>query len=326
MRAIVITEPGGPEVLRMSDVATPDPGSHQIRVRVHAAGVNRADLLQRRGNYPAPPGAPANILGLEYAGVVDATGDQAARWRVGDRVMGIVGGGAYAEYVVVHEDEALPIPASLSFDEAAAIPEAFITAYDALHARGRVQRGDAVLIHAVASGVGTAASQLARELDCRVFGTARTAAKLARVSEFGVEVAIDVSTQDWVQVVRDKTDGRGVNVIIDLVGGDYLVGNVESLAVCGRIVLVGLVAGRAAQLDMGQLLRKRATLVGTVLRARSLAEKIEVAQLFARDVLGLFEAKRINPVIDQVLPIDQAGEAHRIMEANRNVGKIVLKV
>lgn len=325
MRAVIITQPGGPEVLQLGDVATPEPGAHEVRVRVHATAINRADLLQRRGNYPPPAGVPANVPGLEYSGVVDFCGDDARRWAVGDRVMGIVGGGAYAEYVVVHEDEAIAIPDELSFEEAAAVPEAFLTAYDALQTRAHVQPGESVLIHAVASGVGTAAAQLAREFGCKVFGTARSDWKLERVEQYGVDVAIDTSRENFVDVVRAQTDGRGADVIIDLVGGDYLTGNVDCLALLGRIVLVGLVAGRSAPLDMGQVLRKRASIIGTVMRTRSLREKIDVATAFSRDVLPLLESGRVVPVIDRVLPMSEAAEAHRIVEENRNVGKIVLR-
>jgi len=323
MRAVIITEFGGPDVLRIDDVATPDPGPRQMRVRVHAAAVNRADVMQRRGHYPAPKDAPQNIPGLEYAGVVDALGDEATRWHAGDRVMGITGGGSYAEAVVVHEDEAIPIPAALTFEQAAAVPEAFLTAYDALHTRIAVRRGETVLIHAVASGVGTAAAQLAKQAGCTVIGTARSAWKLERARAYGVDVAIDTSTSDYVAVVRAETPA-GVNAVVDLVGGDYLGRNLEALAVLGRIAVVGLVAGRVAPLDMGLLLRRRATIVGTVMRARTLAEKIEVARLFTRDVLPLLESGAVRPVIDRVLPMSEAAEAHRVVEANENFGKVVL--
>jgi NADPH:quinone reductase len=324
MRAVTIPHPGGPEVLLMSDVATPDPGPHQIRVRVHAAGVNRADIMQRRGNYPPPPGIIANVPGLEYAGVVDQVGDDVTRWRLGDRVMGLVGGGAYAEHIVTHEDEAMPIPAALSFEDAAAIPEAFLTAHDALHARLGLEAGETVLIHAVASGVGTAASQLASALGCFVLGTARTAWKLERVKEFGVDVAIDVAQSNFVDVARKHTAGRGVDVIVDLVGGNYLTPNVQAIAPLGRIAIVGLVAGAVAPLDMRMLLNKRATIVGTMMRARPLEEKIEVARAFAHDALPLFESGKVRAVIDKVLPMTDAAEAHRVVEANENVGKVVL--
>jgi putative PIG3 family NAD(P)H quinone oxidoreductase len=324
MRAIIITQPGGPAVLQSGDVVTPAPGPHELRVRVHAAGVNRADLLQRRGLYPAPAGVPANVPGLEYAGIVELLGHDTARWQVGDRVMGLVAGGAYAEAVVVHEDEALRIPASLTFDAAAAVPEAFLTAYDALRTRLAVQRGETVLIHAVASGVGTAAAQLAKRMGCVVYGTARTQWKLERVASLGVDVAIDTSREDFVEVVRTRTEGRGVDAIVDLVGGDYLGRNLASLAVLGRIVVVGLVAGAVSPLDMRLLLARRATVVGTVMRARSLDEKIAVARLFERDVMPWLESGAVVPVVDRVFELAEAAEAHRLMESNANFGKLVL--
>jgi putative PIG3 family NAD(P)H quinone oxidoreductase len=326
MRAIVITQPGGPQVLQSGDVITPTPGPHEIRVQVHAAGVNRADLLQRRGHYPAPAGVPANVPGLEYAGVVDMVGVDSTRWQLGDRVMGLVGGGAYAEAVVVHEAEALRMPATLSFIEAAAVPEAFLTAYDALRTRLAVRRGETVLIHAVASGVGTAAAQLAKQLGCIVFGTARSQWKLERVQSLGVDVAIDTTREDFVEVVRTRTDGRGVDAIVDLVGGDYLGRNLAALAVLGRIAVVGLVAGSAAPLDMRMLLSKRATMVGTVMRARTLDEKIAVVKLFEREVMPWLESGAVAPVVDRVFGLEEAAEAHRVMEANRNFGKLVIRM
>jgi len=324
MRAIVISRPGGPEVLEVRDVPEPEPAAGQIRVRVYVVGVNRADLLQRRGRYPAPPGAPSDIPGLEYAGIVDALGPGVARWREGDRVMGIVGGGAYAEYVVVHEDEAVPVPERLSLEEAAAVPEAFITAHDALFTQAGLTAGEAVLIHAVGSGVGTAALQLAREAGARTLGTSRSAWKLERASSLGLETAIDASHADFARVARDATGGRGVDVVLDLVGGAYLEGNLQALARRGRMIVVGLVAGRSATLDLGLLLSKRLSLRGTVLRSRSLAEKVDAARAFARDVLPLLESGRVRPIVDEVLPAWEAKRAHRRLETNETYGKLVL--
>lgn len=321
MRALVITDDGN---LALSDVDIRDPGPQEILVRVHATAVNRADLMQRRGAYPAPPGFPQNIPGLEYSGVVQSCGDGVERWRTGERVMGIIGGGSYAEYVVVHEDEALPVPEQMSLNDAAAIPEAYLTAHDALTGRLNVRAGESVLIHAVASGVGTAAASLAKLMGCRVFGTARSAWKLERVIRYGVDVAIDASSAEFVDVVLKETDGTGVNAVIDLVGGDYLTRNIRALATLGRIAVVGLVAGGHAPLDMRLLLNKRATIVGTVLRARSLQEKIAVTRFFERDVMPWLASGVLKPVVDRVLPIEEAMEAHRAMEANENFGKIVL--
>jgi NADPH:quinone reductase len=326
MRAVVITRAGGPDVLELRNVVRPTPRPREILVRVHATAVNRADLLQRAGRYPAPPGSPRDIPGLEYAGTVDALGDGSTRWRVGDSVMGLVGGGSYAEYVTTHEDEAVAIPDALSFDEAAAVPEAFITAHDALFTQMRLVAGESVLIHAVGSGVGTAALQLARTAGARTIGTQRSTWKLENAMELGLDVAIDTTTADVVDAVMRATHDRGVDGVLDLVGGDYVGANLRALASRGRILLVGLVAGARHELDLRMMLQKRATLTGTVLRARTLDEKVAATGAFARDVLPLLERGAVRPVIDQVLPLHDAARAHEIVEANRNFGKIVLAV
>jgi NADPH:quinone reductase len=325
MRAVLISKPGGVDVLQPGDVADPVAGANHVRVRVRATAVNRADLMQRRGNYPAPAGWPADIPGLEYAGVVDACGAGVTRWRGGERVMGIVGGGSYAEYVIVHEDEAIPIPDVLSFEEAASVPEAFLTAYDALRVRLQLpleNNGESVLIHAVASGVGTAALQLAHAMGLRVFGTARSDWKLDRLRGLAPATLIDAAREDWVEAVRAA---GGVNYVVDLVGGDYLSKNIACINLLGRIVVVGLVAGSVSTLDMRQLLNKRLTLVGTVLRARSLAEKIEVARLFEREALPWLASGAVRPVVDRVFDMADVAEAHTVAERNENVGKLVLR-
>ncbi|HKY61005.1 MAG TPA: NAD(P)H-quinone oxidoreductase [Gemmatimonadota bacterium] len=324
MRAIRILEPGGPEVLRMGEVPRPEPGPAEVRVRVRAAGVNRAEILQRRGHYPAPPGWPADVPGLEFAGEVETVGERVVERAVGDRVMGLVGGGGYAEFVVVHEREAIPVPESLSWEEAAAVPEVFVTAHDALFPRGRLRMGEAVLIHAVGSGVGTAAVQLARAVGARTLGTSRTEWKLERARELGLDLAIRAGAEDFADAVLDATGGRGVDLILDLVGGGYLPRNLASLASLGRIVVVGLTAGSFAEIDLGVVLRKRITMVGTSLRSRPLEEKTAALQAFARQALPLLADGRIRPVLDETFPMADAADAHRRMEANRNFGKIVL--
>jgi len=324
MRAIVISRPGGPEVLELRDVATPAPRAHEILVRVHATAVNRADLSQRAGHYPAPEGAPQDIPGLEYAGVVEDVGAEVTQWQRGDRVMGLVGGGSYAEYVATHEREAVRIPDALSFVDAAAVPEAFITAHDALFTQMRLQRGESVLIHAVGSGVGTAGLQLAKAAGARVIGTQRNAWKLQQATSLGLDVPIDTSAGDFVDTVMRETGGRGVDGVLDLVGGDYTGANLRALAVRGRIMLVGLVAGSRHELDLRMMLRKRATLTGTVLRARSHTEKVAVTEAFARDVLPLLENGTIRPVVGEVMPLAEAARAHERVAGNRNFGKVVL--
>jgi putative PIG3 family NAD(P)H quinone oxidoreductase len=326
MKAIAIIERGGEGgVLELVERRTPEPGSRQVLVRVEATAVNRADLLQRRGQYPAPPGAPADIPGLEYAGVVARIASDVTEWAVGDRVMGLVGGGSYAEYVVVHEGEAIPVPAHFTAAEAAAIPEAFITAHDALITQCHLREGETVVVHAAASGVGTAAVQLAKAAGARVIGTVRSESKLERVRSLGADVVLQPG-EEWAGDVLRATDGRGVDVVLDLVGGGYLPGNVRVLAPRGRLIVVGLTAGRESLLDLGAVLRKRLHIIGTVLRARTLDEKILTATAFTRDVFPLLATDRVRPVIDRVLPLSRAGEAHELLERNATVGKVVLEV
>lgn len=324
MRAIVIGRPGGPEVLELRDVPAPEPGPGEVLVRVRAVGLNRADVLQRKGHYPAPPGVPADIPGLEYAGEVAALGAGVTRWRPGDRVMGLVAGGACAELLVAHEDTAIPAPAAWPYTEAAAVPEAFLTAYDAIIRQLGLTAGEAVLIHAVSSGVGTAALQLAHAWGARTFGTSRSAEKLGRAAPLGLDVAIDSSREDFAEVVRRETGGRGVEVVLDLVGGPALEGNLKALALRGRMIIVGLTAGRAARLDMGLVLNKRLTIVGTALRSRSLEEKAALTRDFEREVMPLLAAGRLRPVLDRGFPMAEAAEAHRVMESNAHFGKLVL--
>lgn len=325
MRAIVIARPGPPDVLELREVREPEPGSGQLRVRVAASGVNRADLLQRRGHYAAPPGWPTDVPGLEYAGTVEALGEGVARFEVGERVMGLVGGGGYAEAVVVAEAEVLPVPAGLALEAAAAVPEAFITAYDALFTQLALRAGETLLIHALGSGVGTAGLQLARAAGVRVLGSNRSAWKLERARGLGLDAAICTGADsDWAEQVLQETGGKGVDAILDLVGGDYLRGNVRVLAPRGRLIVVGLVAGRSAELDLGAVLSKRLRIVGTALRSRSPVEKAQVTEAFARDVLPLLADARVRPVVDRVYPAAEAPDAHRRMESGENFGKLVL--
>jgi putative PIG3 family NAD(P)H quinone oxidoreductase len=325
MKAIIITRAGGAEVLEVQERSIPEPGVGQIRVRVRTSALNRADIMQREGNYPVPPGAPPDISGMEYAGEVDAVGPAVSLWKTGDPVMGIVGGGGHAEYLCVHEREAIPIPTRMSWEESAAIPEAFITAHDALFNRLKLLSGETLVIHAVASGVGTAALQLARVAGATVVGTARSAGKLERAKKLGLDVAIDSSRKDWAGQIEAAVGADSVDAVLDLVGGDYLEGNLRVVALRGRIVVVGLTAGATAQFNMGVLLRKRLSIVGTVLRARPLEEKIALARDFAERVVPLFETGRITPVVDRVMPFTEIRAAHELMESNETFGKIVLR-
>ena len=324
MQAVVITEPGAPDVLRVRSHPDPVPGAGEVLVRVAATSVNRADLLQRRGLYPAPPGAPAGIPGLEFAGVVEGLGAGVDGWGVGDRVMGLAAGGAYAELIAVPGAEAVRVPDGMPLEVAAAVPEVFITAHDALRTRLGVSAGETLLIHAVGSGVGTAAVQLAREWGLRTLGTSRTAWKLDRAASLGLDVALHVAGGEFADDVLEATDGAGVDAILDLVGGGYLRDNLRSLATLGRQVVVGLVSGRSAELDMGMLLRKRVTIVGTVLRSRPPAEKAAATAAFARDVVPLLAEGRVAPVIHDTLPMAEAAAAHGLVESNETFGSVVL--
>jgi NADPH2:quinone reductase len=324
MKAVIITHPGGPEVLEIQERAKPEPGVGQVRVHVRASALNRADLLQREGHYPVPPGVSADISGMEYAGEVDAVGPSATLWKIGDRVMGIIAGAGHAEYLCVHEREAMPTPKGMSWEDAAAIPEVFLTAYDALFNRLALRTGETLLIHAVGSGVGTAALQIARAAGARVVGTARSPDKLERAKKLGLDVAIDASRGDWAAQVEAAIGAKRVHAVVDLVGGNYLEGNMRVLASRGRIVVVGLTGGASTPFNLGVLLVKRLTIVGTTLRGRPLEEKIVVARDLSEHILPLFDAGRLKPVVDRVFAFEQIRDAHRLMESNATFGKIVL--
>jgi putative PIG3 family NAD(P)H quinone oxidoreductase len=326
MRAIVITEPGGPEVLALRDVPSPTPQRGEARVRVRATAINRADLIQRMGAYPAPPDSPRDIPGLEHAGEVDAIGEGVTCVKVGDRVFGLAGGGTYAEQLVVPARTLVRMPEGLSFVEAAAIPEAFLTAYDAMVLQGRLAAGETVLVNAAGSGVGTAAIQIARVIGASAIGTARTAAKLERARPMGLGEAVVVENGRFADKVNALTGGRGVECVLELVGGGYVAEDLACVAMRGRIVLVGLLAGAATPVDLGLLLRKRIELRGTMLRSRPLEEKIDAANVLAKNLAPLFASRRLEPVVDRVMPLAQAAEAHAYVASNDGFGKVVLTI
>lgn len=326
MKVVAIREVGGPEVLDVVERPTPEPGPDEIRIAVRATALNRADLLQRRGLYPAPPDSPADVPGLEFAGEVEALGARVTEHAVGDRVFGILGGGGYAEKVVTHARMAVRIPSHLSWEEAAAIPEVFITAHDALFTQAGLCMGEVALIHTVAGGVGTAAVQLAHHAGATTLGTASSAEKLARARALGLDVAIDRNSEDFAKAVKAHTRGAGVHVILDTVGPSYWEANLASLAKCGRMVLIGLLGMGPANLRADLILNKRIRIFGSVLRSRPLEEKIAATQAFARAVVPLLERRLLEPVLDRVFELAQAREAHEHMERNENVGKIVLRV
>lgn len=305
----------------MVDRPLPEPSRGEVRVRVRATAVNRADLLQRMGAYPAPADSPPDIPGLEIAGEVDACGPGVERLAIGDRVFGLLGGGGYAEAAVTHERALAKIPAGLSFEDAAAVPEAFVTAHDALMRAG-VTAGESVVVHAVGSGVGTAAVQLGRALGAYVIGTARTADKLARAKALGMDDGICVEKASFAARVNELTGGA--HAVLELVGGAYVDEDLRAVRTLGRIVLIGLMAGIKQEVDLGLVLRKRVTLIGTVLRARPLEEKLAVMRAFEDQVVPLFARGKLAAVIDTVMPLDQAAAAHARMASNAGFGKIVL--
>lgn len=322
----MISRHGGPEVLEARDVPEPLAGPDDLLVQVRAAGVNRADLLQRAGHYPAPgPKPPFDIPGLEFAGEVVGVGERVAGFASGDRVMGLLPGGGYAERVALHHRLAMKVPETLSWDEAGATPEVHITAHDALRQCGLVA-GESVLIHAAGSGVGVAAIQIAKAMGAAlVLGTAGSDEKLAQARTLGLDVGINYKTQDFADEVAKATGGRGADVILDVIGAPYWDRNMRSLAHRGRMVLVGLMGGATAEANLGVLLAKRAQVRGTALRARPLEEKAAATRALEKSVLPHLASRRIRVVIDRVFPLAEAGEAHRHLERNANFGKVVLE-
>ena len=324
MRAVVLEEKGGPEVLQVLDVPDPEAGPEEVVVDVVTTAVNRADLLQRMGLYPGPP-MEYEIPGLEFAGRVSEVGDRIDRWTVGDEVMGIVGGGGYAEKLAVHERQVMAVPESLPLSEAGAVPEVFMTAWDALVRQGGLTSGRWALVHAGASGVGTAAIQIAKAIGAHIIVTA-SAGKHDVCHALGADAVVDYRSRDFVEAALVCTGGRGVDVVLDVIGADYLDRNVAALSVGGTIVQVGVMGGGQTEFDLGALMPKRAKLIGTVLRARPIEEKIAVTQQFDREVMPLVTAGLLEPVIDSRYRLDTVASAHERMESNANTGKLVIDV
>ena len=324
MRAVTIPSPGGPEVLTLTEVPDPVPGPDEILVRVHHTAVNRADTLQRMGLYPDPVRRPVDIPGLEYAGVVASVGERVSAWAVGDAVMGIESGACYAEYVVTHERQAMPVPATVALADAAAIPEVFLTAWDALVVQGGLTSGRWALVHAGASGVGTAAIQVVRAIGGRVAVTC-SAGKADACRALGADLVLGRSPDDWLGALQAAVPD-GVDVVLDVIGGDEIDRNLAAVRREGTIVQVGLMGGGRTLVDVPSLLAKRVTWIGTTLRARPLEQKIAVSRRFVAEVIPLFEAGRLVPVIDGRFPLAEAAEAHRRMGSNANIGKILLDI
>lgn len=324
MRAVVLHSHGGPEVLTIDEVADPVPGPDEVLVRVAATALNRADLLQRIGLYPDPRGGVPEIPGLEFSGTVVEVGERVTMWRPGDRVMAIDAGGAYAELIATHERQLLAVPTNIPLADAAAIPEVFLTAWDALVLQGGLTSGRWALVHAGASGVGTAAIQIAKAIGARVAVTC-SAAKAEVCRGLGADVVLERSPHDWLADATTAVPG-GFDVVLDVIGGDEVERNLKAVALRGTIVQVGLMGGGQTSVNVGLLLAKRAHWVGTTLRTRPLEEKVSVTRRFAAEVLPLFESGRLVPVIDSRFPFDRIADAHRHMEANANAGKILVEL
>jgi len=326
MRAVLMEGSGGPEVLRLDETETPRPGKGQVLLRVAATSVNRADLQQRAGNYPAPPGE-SEILGLEAAGSIEELGEDVAGWQVGDRVMTLLGGGGYAEYATAHASTLMPVPKNLELVQAAAITEVFVTAWLNIFREAGLKPGETLLVHGGASGVGTAAIQLAEALGpSPVIVTVGSEDKAKACRELGADHAILYKKEDFSRRVLELTEKRGANVILDHIGASYLEPNLACLALYGRLVIIGLLGGAKAEINIGRLMVKRQRTIGSVLRARPVSEKADITREFLEQVLPRFETGRLKPVIDRVLPLDEVRQAHELMAANANTGKLVLQV
>jgi NADPH2:quinone reductase len=326
MKAVVMRGFGGPEVMEIAEVTTPEPGPNQVRVRVLATSVNRADIIQRQGHYPPPPGE-SDILGLEVAGRIDTLGSCVSDWDPGDRVMGLVAGGGYAEYALVYADHLIRIPETMNLTTAACVSETFITAYLNVFMIGDFHSGQSVLLHGGGGGVNTAALQLCRALvsDGKIIVTA-SAGKLERVMGLGADLVIDYKAQDFEAEVRAFTRNHGVDLILDHIGADYLKANLKSLAIGGRLVIIGVMGGAAAQVNLAHLLVKRQQIIGSVIRSRSIEEKAAITAAFKENVLPLLSGRRIEPLIHRIYPIESVRDAHGEMESSRHFGKIVLAV
>jgi tumor protein p53-inducible protein 3 len=331
VKAIIITTPGGPEVLELQEVADPQAGKGELLVRIKAAGLNRADLLQRQGGYAPPPGAP-DILGLEMSGVIETVGEGVEGWQVGDKVCALLGGGGYAEKVVIPADMAIPVPEGMSFEEAACLPEAGLTAFMNLFVLGELplkieNNAKCVLIHAGGSGIGTAAIQLAKAAGAIVLVTAGSEDKLERCAELGADYGLNYKEQaNFSEWVKEVTDGQGVNVILDFIGAPYLAENLLSLGMHGRLILIGQLGGRKAEVDLGLIMTRRLHITGTTIRSRTGEEKIDLTKRFGTFAKPLLESGDLRPVLDRTFDLSQAAEAHTYMASNQSFGKIVLTV
>lgn len=324
MKAIVITKPGGPEVLQVQERSIPICAPGEVLIKAAAAGVNRPDVSQRKGNYPPPPGASPDIPGLEIAGTIVETGADVTRWKVGDKICALVTGGGYAEYCNIPEGQCLPVPGNLTFVEAASLPETFFTVWSNVFDRGRLKAGETLLVHGGSSGIGVAAIQMAKSLGSTIYVTAGTDEKCRFCEDLGAAKAINYRKENFVEVIKQITNGKGVGVILDMVGGDYVQDNLRSLANDGRLVLINMMMGKDVQVDLSQVMTKRLTITGSTLRSRDTAFKAAIARNLEKTIWPLIASGQIKPVIYKVFPAEEAADAHKLMESSEHIGKIVL--
>jgi len=324
MKAIIITQPGGPEVLQIAERPVPEYSGNNVLVKVMAAGVNRPDVYQRKGNYPPPAWASQDIPGLEIAGIIEATGSEGSRWKVGDKVCALLSGGGYAEYVAVPDGQCLPIPGNLNFAEAASLPETFFTVWSNVFDRGQLQPGESLLVHGGTSGIGVAAIQMAKALGSTVYVTAGSDEKCRFCEQLGAAKAINYKTESFKEVLGQLTDGKGVNMILDMIGAEYFADNIQALTNDGRLVQISTMKGKEATVDLSLIMRKRLTITGSTLRNRDTGFKSAIATKLEATIWPLLESAEIKPVIHAILPIEQAARAHELMESSEHIGKIVL--
>jgi len=324
MKAIIITQPGAPEVLHLAERPTPTFTADEVLVKVAAAGINRPDVFQRKGNYPPPVGAPQDIPGLEIAGTVVEVGTNVTRWKVGDKVCALVIGGGYAEYCNVPAGQCLPVPEKLSFIEAASLPETFFTVWSNVFDRGQLQKGKSLLVHGGSSGIGVAAIQMAKALGSIVYATAGSDEKCKFCEKLGAAKAINYKIENFAEIIKQLTNDRGVDVILDMIGGDYTAPNLQSLADDGRLVFINTMKGKDVNIDLSVIMRKRLNITGSMLRSREISFKAAIAQNLEKNIWPLLKSGEIKPIIYKVFPADQAVAAHRLMESSEHIGKIVL--
>lgn len=324
MKAIVITQPGGPEVLQLAERPKPVIANNEVLIKVMAAGINRPDVFQRKGNYPPPAGASADIPGLEVAGTVAEVGKTVTRWKTGDQVCALVTGGGYAEYCKAPEGQCLPVPANLSYPEAASLPETFFTVWSNVFDRGALKPGESLLVHGGSSGIGVTAIQIAKALGSTVYVTAGSDDKCRFCEQLGADKAINYKTADFNEEIKTFTNSKGVNVILDMIGGDYMPGNIDSLAVEGRLVFINAMNGREVQLDLGKVMAKRLIISGSTLRSRETAFKVAIAQNLEQKIWPLLSSGKIKPIVYKTFDVGEAAEAHKLMESSTHTGKIVL--